>query len=68
MNGTELPMKQEIMLGILFIVPVFTSISGALCQHHPRVPRVRAGGGGEQFIGPVSDPRSGLLTPRLLEG
>lgn len=56
------------MLGILFIVPVFTSISGALCQHHPRVPRVRAGGGGEQFIGPVSDPRSGLLTPRLLEG
>lgn len=56
------------VLGILFIVPVFTSISGTLCQHHLRVLRVRAGGDREQIIGPVLDPQSGLLTPRLLEG
>lgn len=56
------------MLGILFIVPVFTSMSGTLYQHHLRVLRVRAGGGREQIIGPVSNPQSGLLTPRLLEG
>lgn len=41
--------------GLLFIVPVFANISGALCQEHLSILRGREGGGMEQLIGPVSE-------------